>query len=92
MINIITLIHQRIFIDGTGRVRALCTGVTNWGGTPLGLGKSRGLGGRLFLYVACDSQGPDKENAYRLWSLLCAVFDRCTYVRAVVQREKLVIT
>ena len=82
---------QRIFIDGTGWVQALCTGVTNWGGSPLGLGMFRGLGVRLFLYIACDSQGPDKENAYRLWSLPCAVFDGCTYVRTACKlsyREK----
>ena len=48
---------------------------------------SRGLDGRLFLYVACDSQGPGKENAYRLWSLACAVFDGFTYVRTVCKRS-----
>ena len=86
-INIVTLIHQRIVIDGTGRVRALCTGVTNWGGTSLGLGMFGGLCGRVCLYVACDSQVPDKENAYHLWSLPCAAFDGCTYVRTACKRS-----
>ena len=48
---------------------------------------SGGLCGRLCLYVACDSQVPDKENAYRLWSLPCAVFDGCTYVRTACKRS-----
>ena len=68
-------------------VRALCTGITNWGGTSLGLGMSGGLYGRVCLCVACDSQVPDKENAYHLWSLQCAVFDGCTYVRTVWKRS-----
>ena len=68
-------------------VWALCTGVTNWGGTSLGLGMSGGLCGRVCLYVACDSQVPDKENAYHLWSLSCAVFSGCTYIRTACKQS-----
>ena len=68
-------------------LRALCTGVTNWGGTSLGLEMSGGLCGRVGLYVACDSQVPDKENAYHLWSVQCAVLDGCTYVQTACTRS-----
>ena len=68
-------------------MRALCTGVTNWGGTSLGLGMSGGLYGRVCLYVACDSQVLDKVNAYQLWSVQCAVFDGCTYARTACTRS-----